>query len=88
MEESFRITKHDLKARPIFYWTPRRIRAHLAIAFMAFTCVRLLEYRIAIQQDRLSPETIRMSLMEAQVSIMKDTTNKKTMLYPPKRGEN
>ena len=84
VEESFHITKHDLRARPIFHWTQRRIRAHLAIAFMAFTCVRLLEYRIAIQQDRLSPETIRMSLMGAQVSIMKDTTSKKSYALPSK----
>ena len=40
VEQSFRITKHDLKVRPIYHWTPRRIRAHLGIAFMAFACVR------------------------------------------------
>ena len=42
VERSFRITKHDLKVRPIYHWTPRRIRAHLAIAYMAFACVRHL----------------------------------------------
>ncbi len=39
VEESFRINKHDLKVRPIFHWNPARIRAHIAIAFMAYTCV-------------------------------------------------
>ena len=31
VEESFRIEKHDLKVRPVFHWTARRIKAHIAI---------------------------------------------------------
>lgn len=42
VEESFRITKHDLRVRPIFHWVPRRVQAHIAISFMAFACVRHL----------------------------------------------
>ena len=48
VEESFRIQKHDLKVRPIYHWTPNRIKAHIAISFMAFVCVRYLEYRIRV----------------------------------------
>ena len=54
VEESFRITKHDLKMRPIWNWNENRIRAHIAIAFMAFACVRHLAYRVAIQKRRLT----------------------------------
>ena len=35
VEETFRVTKHDLNIRPIFHWTPARVRAHIAICFMA-----------------------------------------------------
>ena len=35
VEESFRITKHDLKIRPIYHWKPSRVKAHLAISFRA-----------------------------------------------------
>ena len=42
VEESFRITKHDLKIRPIYHWKPSRVKAHLAISFMAYTLVRHL----------------------------------------------
>ena len=59
VEESFRITKHDLRVRPIWHWNSDRIRAHIAIAFMAFACVRHLAYRVAIQKRRMSPEVIR-----------------------------
>lgn len=72
VEESFRITKHDLKVRPIFHWTPDRVKAHLAISFMAFCCVRHLEYRVGLQYEKLSPETIRQELTRIQSSILKD----------------
>jgi len=71
VEESFRVTKHDLKVRPIFHWTPSRIRAHIAICFMAFSCVRCLEYRTALQYEKLSPERIRRALIQVQVSILR-----------------
>ena len=72
VEESFRITKHDLKVRPIYHWTPRRVRAHLAIAFMAFACVRHLAYRVRLQKKRrLSPEVIRDALLNRQCSVLR-----------------
>ena len=80
VEESFRITKHDLKVRPIFHWTPNRIRAHLAISFMAFTCVRHLEYRIKLQYKELSPEVIRASLARVQVSILRGPDREKYVI--------
>lgn len=77
VEESFRITKHDLKVRPIYHWTPSRVRAHLAISFMAFSCVRHLMYRIKIQQEAMSAEVIRNALVHVQTSILKDHKNGK-----------
>ena len=72
MERGFRVSKHDLKVRPIFHWTPKRIRAHLAIAYMAFACVQHLAYRVKLQKKRpLSPEAIRDALLHRQCSILK-----------------
>ena len=50
VERRFYIAKNDLKVRPIYHWTPKRIRAHLAIAYMAFACVRHLAYRVKLQK--------------------------------------
>ena len=72
VEESFRINKHDLKIRPIFHWTPSRIKAHLALSFMSFACVRHLEYRISLQYKKMSSDAIRNSLIRIQASILKD----------------
>lgn len=78
VEESFRITKHDLKIRPIYHWKPSRVKAHLAISFMAYTLVRYLEHRVRLQYVKLSPEKIRQILLQVQTSIYYDTkTNNK-----------
>lgn len=84
VEQTFRVSKHDLRVRPIFHWTPRRIRAHLAIAFMALMCVRHLEYRCALQYRRLSPEAIRNSLVHMQQSILVDVTTQRRYVIPSK----
>ena len=36
VEDAFRVTKHDLKVRPIFHWKPGRVQAHLTISFIAY----------------------------------------------------
>ena len=83
VEESFRITKHDLKVRPIYHWTPRRVRAHLAIAFMAFACVRHLAYRVQLQKKRrLSPAVIRDALLNRQCSVLRHTRTGKRYVIP------
>jgi transposase len=84
VEESFRISKHDLKIRPIFHWVPPRIQAHLAIAFMAFTCVRHLEYRVALQYRKLSPEVIRRELVHVQLSFLKHKQSGSRYCIPSK----
>jgi len=84
VEESFRITKHDLKIRPIYHWKPSRVKAHLAISFMAYTLVRYLEYRVRLQYKKLSPEKIRQILLGVQTSIFYDTTTDKKFAMPSK----
>lgn len=84
VEESFRINKTDLKMRPIYHWTPQRIKAYIAIAFMAFVCVRYLEYRVSVQSRKLSPEVIREALLDVQASIIKDNKSGKEFVLPSK----
>ena len=76
VEEAFRVTKHDLKVRPIFHWKPRRVKAHIAIAFTAYSLVRYLEYRVKLQYIKLSPEEIRRNLIGVQTSILYDKSKK------------
>jgi len=68
IEENFRISKHDLRIRPIYHWTPKRIKAHIAISFMALVCVRHLEYRVKRQYKKLSPEVQILCLFSLYIS--------------------
>ena len=82
IEESFRINKHDLKIRPIFHFKESRIKAHIAICFMAYTLIRHLEYRVKLQYKKLSPQKIKKLLLSVQVSILKDTKSNRVFLFP------
>ena len=84
VEESFRITKHDLKIRPIYHWTPKRVKAHLAISFTAYMLTRYLEHRVKLQYTKLSPRVIRNLLLNVQKSIVYDKTTNIKYIIPSK----
>jgi len=44
IEESFRIMKTTMEVRPIFHWTPKRIKGHFVLCFLAFLLERKLEW--------------------------------------------
>lgn len=50
IEESFRITKSDLTARPVYLSRPDHIEAHFLICFVALTIVRLMQ--LAVRERR------------------------------------
>ena len=72
VEAAFRVTKHDLKVRPVFHWKPRRIAAHIAICFTAYALVKHLEYRVRLCYRKISIEKIRQLLLRVQISILFD----------------
>jgi len=84
VEESFRITKHDLKIRPIYHWTPNRVKAHLAISFTAYMLIRYLEHRVRLQYKKLSPKIIRNLLLNVQKSIVYDKQKSIKYIIPSK----
>lgn len=83
VEESFRINKHDLLIRPIFHWNEKKIKAHIAIAFMAFSLVRHLEYKLNLHWYNYSPEITRRELLRVQWSVILDKTNPKQKFFLP-----
>src|SRR5699024_2197735 len=48
VEQSFRMSKTDLRARPIFHHTKDAINAHLTIVFAALAVARYLQTRTGI----------------------------------------
>jgi transposase len=56
IEKTFRISKTDLRIRPIFHYKRRRIEAHICIAFAACKIYKELERQLKNKQSDLSPE--------------------------------
>ena len=68
IEESFRIMKSTLEVRPIFHWTPTRIRGHFVVCFLAFLMERRLELRLKNNNIDASPLNIREALNKLTVT--------------------
>ena len=56
IEKAFRITKTDLKIRPVYHQIQRRIEAHICIAFVAYKVYKELERKLKQLNSKLSPE--------------------------------
>lgn len=72
IEESFRVHKHNLSLRPIYHFKPERIEAHILICYLAFALMRHLEFRVAIQQEKISMNEIRGELWRVQSSYLRE----------------
>ena len=69
IEQSFRILKSDLYARPVFVKTNKHIRAHFLICFVALLVMRIIQYRMG--DNPLSAERITRALNAATCRIFK-----------------
>lgn len=56
IEKTFRISKSDLKIRPIYHRLRRRIEAHICVSFAACKVYKELERQLKIKESLLSPE--------------------------------
>jgi transposase len=56
IENAFRISKTDLRIRPIYHRLQRRIEAHICIAFCAYKIYKELERLLTEKKAALSPE--------------------------------
>jgi len=56
IEKAFRISKTDLRIRPVYHRLKNRIEAHICLCFAAYTVYKELERLLALNQIKLSPE--------------------------------
>ena len=54
IEQAFRISKTDLRIRPIFHYRKHRIEAHICISFVAYTIYKELERMLEINKADIS----------------------------------
>ena len=56
IEKAFRVSKHDLKIRPIYHRLQRRIEAHITINFIAYKVYKELERLLKTKKANISCE--------------------------------
>jgi transposase len=56
IEKAFRISKTDLKIRPIYHRLQHRIETHICISFVAYKVYKELERQLKEMQSNFSPE--------------------------------
>jgi len=69
IEEAFRINKHNLGMRPIYHYKPERIKTHIAICYMAFAILKLIQYQTQLTQPRYTINNILDVMLSVQSSI-------------------
>ena len=67
IEESFKITKSELEARPVYVWTNEHIEAHFLTCFVALTLSRILEMKL---EHKYSAGRILESLSKTNCSLI------------------
>ncbi len=67
VEHTFRTLKSQLEIRPVFHWTDKRIKGHIAMCFTAFTFINYLKNTTNLQYRAIVKAIDRM-----QVSLIKD----------------
>jgi len=83
IERAFRISKTDLRIRPIYHRLRRRIEAHICIAFVAYTVFKELERLLIEHGIQISPARaieIMKTIQQATVFLPESRRTVTTML--------
>lgn len=80
IEESFRILKTNLEARPIYHFKARRIRSHFLICYLALVLQRVLEYKLSKVGIELSTHEIMDGLSSFNIAEIDYNVDKLYMI--------
>ena len=61
IEESFKVTKSELKTRPVYVRTPDHIEAHFLVCYVALVVLRLLQLATGLPCSRIREEIAAMN---------------------------
>ena len=83
VEKAFRISKTDLRIRPMYHCRRRRIEAHVLTAFVAYTVYKELERRLGAAGQPMSPARaieLTQTMYEMTFTLPDDPQSKKILL--------
>ena len=68
IEESFRVTKSEIAARPVYVWTPAHIEAHFLTCYVALVILRLLQLASGLPCSRIREEIAAMNCVNVDAN--------------------
>lgn len=83
IEKAFRMSKTDLRIRPIYHRIRRRIEAHICLSFVAYTVYKELERVLKIEKYQLSVEKaaeITHNMYQMEITLPESLHYKKVLL--------
>lgn len=73
IEESFRVLKTDLRARPVFVWTDEHVKGHFAMCFIALCILRYAQYLLEMQQGQGVSAAYIMAAIREPLALVQGT---------------
>jgi transposase len=73
IEQTFRISKSDIKIRPMFHWKKRRIEAHIALCYMSLAIVRTIELKLKKCGVHMSFKKLNKALSKVGYCVISDS---------------
>jgi transposase len=84
IEKAFRISKTDLRVRPIYHRLERRIKTHICIAFCSYKIYKELERQLKLKNAPFSVEQTLNALKTIyQAQVVLPQSKKKTLVLLP-----
>ncbi len=83
IEKAFRMSKTDLRIRPIYHRIRRRIEAHICLSFVAYTVYKALDRVLKIEKYQLSVEKaaeITHNMYQIEITLPESLHSKKVLL--------
>ena len=83
VEKAFRISKTDLRIRPMYHRRRQRIEAHVLVAFVAYTIYKELERRLKLAKLQISPQRaaeLTQTMYEMTFCLPNDPKPRRTLL--------
>jgi len=68
IEESFKVTKSEIVARPVYVWTPKHIEAHFLTCYVALVILRLLQLASGLPCSRIREEIASMNCVNVDAN--------------------
>lgn len=87
IEAAFRLSKNDLKMRPVYHWKKDRIRAHILICFIAYTIISHTQFRLKREQVKISFEELRDELLRTDSVIIREKSTNMRICIPSEMSD-